>query len=369
MRAPATIAAQLGDFRARPRQIQIEALRVFKCEIKPTTAWAPSCWARLHSVASAEGAQRHRRMAEYPQAQTDSSEEHPREGPMREFTRRATILAVARSRGLGDRRPRPTQGNAYSPAQLHTPRPAQRHSEARPRARRAHRRQRRYPAAALANPGVDADMISASLKKIGFSVTVKKDVALDGFEKAINDFAETARGADIALFYFVGHGFSIAEGGQQQNLLMATDANFEAKTASGLRSGGEPIEHVEETIIGHARATLMFIDASRAAPTMAASDGIKTRGFATINSSKFDGAFVVLSTREGKTASDGAEGQGSPFARAVATVLPMPGIRIEDAYYRIRDKVRAETSGQQVPDVLRSDLPDGGLALAPGDAH
>jgi hypothetical protein len=113
----------------------------------------------------------------------------------------------------------------------------------------------------------------------------------------------------------------------------------------------------------------MFIDASRDAPTMAASGGIGTRGFGPIDSAKFDGAFVVLSTREGKTASDGVEGQGSPFARAVATVLPTPRMRIEDDYYRIREKVRADTSGQQVPDVIRSDLPDGGLALAPGDAH
>ena len=78
-----------------------------------------------------------------------------------------------------------------------------------------------YRDAALANPGVDADMVSASLAKIGFSVTVKRDVAIDGFEKAINDFAETAHGADVALFYFVGHGFSIPGGGRQQNLLMA----------------------------------------------------------------------------------------------------------------------------------------------------
>ena len=31
----------------------------------------------------------------------------------------------------------------------------------------------------------------------------------------------------------------------------------------------------------------------------------------------------------------------------------------------IREKVRAETSGEQVPDVVRSDLPEGGLVLMP----
>ena len=133
------------------------------------------------------------------------------------------------------------------------------------------------------------------------------------------------------------------------------------------------VEEVEETIIGHARATLMFIDASRNAPTlearMVASGGIGPRRFVPFDPSKFEGAFVVLSTREGKMASDGVEGQGSPFARAVAAVLPTPRMRIEDGYFRIREEVRADTSGQQVPDIIRNDLPEGGLVLTPGDAH
>ncbi|MFZ0207241.1 MAG: caspase family protein, partial [Roseiarcus sp.] len=77
-------------------------------------------------------------------------------------------------------------------------------------------------------------------------------------------------------------------------------------------------------------------------------------------------AYVVLSTRQGKTAEDGLDGQGSPFARAFATVLPTPGLRIEDAYYRIRERVRGDTHGEQVPDVIRSDLPEGGVVLMAG---
>ena len=216
-----------------------------------------------------------------------------------------------------------------------------------------------YPVAPLANPPVDAEMIKASLEKIGFSVVVKNDLDLDAFEQALTDFAEASKGADVALFYFAGHGFSIAAGGRQQNLLMSTSANFTAKTAIALEGGGEPLEHIEETIIGHARATLIFIDACRNVPALA-SRGVGSRGFAPIDSSNFEGAYVVLSTRQGKTAEDGLDGQGSPFARAFATVLPTPGLRIEDAYARIREKVRVETSGQQVPDVIRSDLPEGG---------
>jgi formylglycine-generating enzyme required for sulfatase activity len=219
-----------------------------------------------------------------------------------------------------------------------------------------------YPDAPLANPSIDAGIVADSLKRIGFDVAVKTNLDLDGFEQALSDFAETSKGAEVALFYFAGHGFSVAADGLQQNLLMTTSANFQAKTELGLRQGGEPLDHVEESIIGHARATLIFIDACRNVPALA-HRGVGSRGFAPIDPSSFEGAYVILSTREGKTAQDGEAGQGSPFARAFAATLPTPGLRIEDASARIREKVRAETSGEQVPDVVRSDLPEGGVVL------
>jgi tetratricopeptide (TPR) repeat protein len=220
-----------------------------------------------------------------------------------------------------------------------------------------------YRDAPLANPGVDADLIKAGLERVGFKVTVKRDLPLDGFEQAIEDFADEAKGAEVALFYFAGHGFSLASGGVQQNLLMATDANFLAKTGYALQSGGESLEHMQQVIAGHAHATLIFIDACRNIPVVA-SRGLGGRGFAPIDASAFDGAFVVISTRQGKTADDGVAGQGSPFARAVAKILPTPDLRVEDAYYLIRDEVNTETSGAEVPDLIRSDLPKGGLVLA-----
>ena len=181
----------------------------------------------------------------------------------------------------------------------------------------------------------------------------------------MSDFAAASKGADVALFYFAGHGFSVAADGIQQNLLMTTSSNFQAKSEIALRQGGEPLDHVEETIIGHARATLIFIDACRNVPALA-HRGIGSRGFAPIDPSSVEGAYVVLSTRQGKTAEDGEAGQGSPFARAVAATLPTAGLRIEDAAARIRKKVREETSDAQDPDVVRSDLPEGGVVLMGG---
>jgi formylglycine-generating enzyme required for sulfatase activity/uncharacterized caspase-like protein len=222
-----------------------------------------------------------------------------------------------------------------------------------------------YPDAPLQNPVIDAGLVADTLKRIGFAVTVKTNVDLEGFEQAMSDFGKASKGAEVALFYFAGHGFSVAADGVQQNMLMTTSSNFQAKSEIGLRQGGEPLDHVEEMIIGNARATLIFIDACRNVPILA-HRGVASRGFAPIDPSSAEGAYVVLSTRQGKTAEDGEAGQGSPFARAVAATLPTAGLRIEDAAARIRKKVREETSDAQDPDVVRSDLPEGGVVLMGG---
>lgn len=53
-------------------------------------------------------------------------------------------------------------------------------------------------------------------------------------------------------------------------------------------------------------------------------------------------------------------------ARAVRSraLLPQSCLHSEYAYARIREKVRAEASGEEGPDVIRSDLSEGGVVLA-----
>ncbi len=90
-----------------------------------------------------------------------------------------------------------------------------------------------YHDAPLANPTIDADLVAASLEKTGFTVTVKKDLGLDALEQAVDDFSDSAKGAEVALFYFAGHGFSIAAGGRQQNLLWRPMRIFTRGPGSG----------------------------------------------------------------------------------------------------------------------------------------
>ena len=94
-----------------------------------------------------------------------------------------------------------------------------------------------YPDAPLQNPVIDAGLVGESFKRIGFAVTLKTNVDLDGFEQALSDFAEASKGADVALFYFAGHGFSVAADGIQQNLPDDDVLQFSGEVGDCLEAG------------------------------------------------------------------------------------------------------------------------------------
>src|SRR4051812_45683543 len=62
----------------------------------------------------------------------------------------------------------------------------------------------------LDNPEHDAQAVADALRKLGFEVTVEPDRSLKKMRRALDDFREEAKGADVALVYFAGHGVEIA---------------------------------------------------------------------------------------------------------------------------------------------------------------
>src|SRR5664279_3085454 len=63
----------------------------------------------------------------------------------------------------------------------------------------------------LRTPTSDADHVSALLRSLDFAVTEVKDVDKPGMEQALRRFAADISGADIALFYYSGHGVQVAD--------------------------------------------------------------------------------------------------------------------------------------------------------------
>src|SRR5690606_36124220 len=76
----------------------------------------------------------------------------------------------------------------------------------------------------LANPTNDALAIEPMLKAAGFDVVeVKRDVGANEFRKAVRDFADHTRDADIAVVYYAGHGVEV----DGTNYLIPVDASIQ----------------------------------------------------------------------------------------------------------------------------------------------
>jgi len=217
-----------------------------------------------------------------------------------------------------------------------------------------------YKNAALANPAIDADIVGASLTRAGFEVTVVKDADFAAFDAALTSFADKAQGADIALFYFAGHGFAVNDGLRARNYLMSTSADLRAVSDSVLRRDGLPLDDVIARIAQSPKVTLAFVDACRNDPFHR---GGGDRGFARIKVDVRRQLYVGMSTTLGQTALDGDEGKGSPFALAFAETMSTPGLRVDDAFRHLRQAVASKTEGKQTPEILQDDLNEGSLVL------
>ena len=73
----------------------------------------------------------------------------------------------------------------------------------------------------LGNAVDDARSIEAMLEKLGFDVTLETDRDLRRMRRALDDFREDGKGADVALVFFAGHGAEISG----DNRLLPVDAD------------------------------------------------------------------------------------------------------------------------------------------------
>lgn len=222
----------------------------------------------------------------------------------------------------------------------------------------------RYKDVPLSNPEIDASLVADSLRDIGFDVEVVRDADLKVFDETLRAFSSKAAGADIALVYFAGHGFALEDGLRAQNYLMSTSAEITSPSDRVIRAGGIPLDEVVQSVASRATVSLVFIDACRRSPRDVRGVGGRGRGFARLPALVSMNVFVGMSTRLEDTADDGLPGEGSPFARAFAKAIKVPGVRIDDTFAEIRKIVSLETRGGQRPEAIQTDL-DAPVILRP----
>lgn len=206
----------------------------------------------------------------------------------------------------------------------------------------------------LANPSADAHLVAGALARAGFDVQLGLDLDRAKMVTALESFARDAQQADVAAFYYAGHG--LESGGR--NWLVPIDA--EIAQASDMARAAVSFETITRSLAG-AKVKIVAIDACRDNPFAArvAEGGTINRGLAEV---EVDGYVVMYAAAVGAVALDGQT--NSPFATSFARWVSEPNVDLRLLAGRIRDDVAATTQGRQRPFISAS-LTGAETVLAP----
>ncbi len=203
--------------------------------------------------------------------------------------------------------------------------------------------------AALPNPPIDARSMAAALRNVGFEVVEGTNLSRDKMAEKLLDFGKKAEGADIALFFYAGHGIAV----NGTNYLVPVDADLKSEMDVKLGAAINVDVTLEQTM-GDAKVKLVLLDACRDNPFAAkirsarATRGVNVQpGLAEMKSG--EGTLIAFATGPGQTALDGEAGANSPFTRALLANVTQPGVEIQQAMTKVRAQVNEETQKGQLP--------------------
>ncbi len=204
----------------------------------------------------------------------------------------------------------------------------------------------------LRNTHNDAKSMAKTLRELGFTVIERYDLSRDQLLKAVDQFRTTIPGAEVALFYYAGHGISIA--GANYLIPLKSGFNAEGTDDVTLRMLSETrLFNAEQAVadMGAAGAgcNLVILDACRNTPI---NKSTKTRD-ATNHGGLSEmtppaGSLIAFATDAGQTASDG-EGANGLYTDELMKHLRTRGLTIEQVFKRTRAGVLKRSGGIQVP--------------------
>jgi uncharacterized caspase-like protein len=204
----------------------------------------------------------------------------------------------------------------------------------------------------LANPVNDSGAIAATFKSAGFDVVeLKRDLNVSEMRRALRDFSDTVRDADVAIVYYAGHGIEI----DGTNYLIPTDAVLERDIDAF--DEAIPLDRILTVIEPAKQLRLVILDACRDNPfnkTMKRTIGARAigRGLAKVEPGS-PNTLIAFAAKAGSTASDG-DSKNSPFTAALVKYLPRPGLDLRKAFGFARDEVLKATNNRQEPFIYGS---------------
>ena len=201
----------------------------------------------------------------------------------------------------------------------------------------------------LPNPVVDAKSMSKVLRSVGFDVVEGVNLTRDKMTEKLLDFGKKAEGADVAVFFYAGHGIAV----NGTNYLLPVDADLRSEMDVKLGAAINVDVTLEQTM-ADAKVKLVFLDACRDNPFAAKIRSAKATRSVSVQSGlaemkSGEGTLIAFATGPGQTALDGENGTNSPFTRALVANITQPGVEIQQAITKVRAQVNEETNKNQLP--------------------
>ena len=170
----------------------------------------------------------------------------------------------------------------------------------------------RYATRALANAQHDAADVAARLHALGFDVVHLQDLDQAGMRRAVREFQLRTPGADVALFYFAGHG------SQEHSRNYLWPIGAQPREIDDAEDELLPLNRVLDAMEGRARTSIVILDACRDAPLTGKARS-NSRSSLAMDPQR-EGALIVYAAAPNKTASDG-DGRNGVFTAAFLKAL------------------------------------------------
>lgn len=206
--------------------------------------------------------------------------------------------------------------------------------------------------ARLPNPANDAALVADTLKTAGFDeVNLRHDLKIADMRRALRDFIDKSREAEVAVIYYAGHGIEV----DGVNYLVPVDAVLDRDV--DIYDEALSLERVLVSVEPAKKLRLVILDACRDSPftrsmkRTLASRAIG-RGLAKVEPAS-PNTLIAFASKAGSTASDG-DGKNSPFTTALVNHVVKPGLDLRRAFGYVRDDVLKNTGNKQEPYVYGS---------------
>ena len=203
----------------------------------------------------------------------------------------------------------------------------------------------------LDNPRNDATLMAETLSSLGFTLIggrAQLDLDKPALDTSVQNFGRQIQGADVALFYYAGHGVQVSG----SNYLVPVGAN-------PTREADVDFQMVDVNLVlrqmqgSGTRLNMVILDACRNNPFGArglrASDG----GLAQMRAP--EGTLISYATQPGSVAQDGSDGH-SPYTKALAATIRLAGLDIFQTFNQVGLAVKRQTGGSQQPWVSSSPI-------------